>query len=63
MYFKSINTTVDQYRSFLEAVRTGLLMLPNCDLDTGNQTKAAEYSLTDDPYAQLLSQLTDRSSI
>jgi hypothetical protein len=60
LYFKSINTTVDQYRAFLEAVRTGLLVLPNCDLDTGNQTKGAEYSLTDDTYAQLLSQLTDR---
>jgi hypothetical protein len=60
LYFKSINTTVDQYRSFLEAVRTGVLVLPNCDLDTGSQTKAAEYSLTDDTYAQLLSQLKDR---
>ena len=60
LYFKSINTSVDQYRAFLEAVRTGLLVLHHCDLDTGNQTKAAEYSLTDDTYAQLLSQLTDR---
>jgi len=60
LYFKSINTTVDQYRALLEAVRAGLLVLPNRDLDTGNQTKAAEYSLTDDTYAQLLSQLKDR---
>jgi hypothetical protein len=58
LYFKSINTTIDQYRAFLEAVRTDSLMLPNCDLDSGTLTKAAEYSLTDDTYAKLLSQLS-----
>jgi hypothetical protein len=60
LYFKSINTTVDQYRAFLEAVRTDSLVLPNCDLDTGNPTKAAEYSLTDETYATLLAQLSER---
>jgi hypothetical protein len=60
LYIKSINTTVDQYRAFLEEVRTDSLVLPNRDLDTGNETKAAEYSLTDDTYAQLLAQLSER---
>jgi Zinc dependent phospholipase C len=60
LYFKSINTTVDQYRALLEQVRTNSLLLPNRDLDTANGTKAAEYSLTDETYAKLLSQLTDR---
>jgi hypothetical protein len=60
MYFKSINTTVDQYRAFLEAVRTDSLVLPNCDLDSGKLTEAAEYSLTDDTYATLLAQLTEQ---
>ncbi|MGB8060746.1 MAG: zinc dependent phospholipase C family protein [Candidatus Sulfotelmatobacter sp.] len=60
LYFKSINTTVDHYRAFLEEVRTGSLVLPNCDLDSGNVTKAAEYSLTDDTYAGLLAQLSQR---
>jgi hypothetical protein len=60
MYFKSINTTVDQYKVFLEEVRVGSLVLPNRDLDTGKLTKAGEYSLTDDAYAELLSQLADR---
>jgi len=60
LYFKSINTTVDHYRAFLEEVRTDLLVLPNCDLDSGNVTKAAEYSLTDDTYAGLLAQLSER---
>jgi uncharacterized protein (DUF433 family) len=60
LYIKSINTTVDQYRAFLEAVRTDTLVLPNCDFDSGKPTKAAEYSLTDDTYAKLLGQLSDR---
>jgi len=60
LYFKSINTTVDQYRAFLEEVRSDKLVLPNCDLDSGNVTKAAEYSLTDDTYADLLAQLSKR---
>jgi hypothetical protein len=60
LYFKSINTTVDQYRAFLEEVRSDSLVLPNCDLDSGNPTKAAEYSLTDDTYARLLSQLSSQ---
>jgi hypothetical protein len=60
LYIKSINTTVDQYRVFLEQVRTDTLVLPNCDFDSGQPTKAAEYSLTDDAYAKLLSQLSGR---
>src|SRR5712692_6158841 len=60
LYIKSINTTVDQYRAFLEEVRTDSLLLPNCDLDSGKPTQAAEYSLTDDSYAKLLTQLSER---
>jgi hypothetical protein len=60
LYFKSINLTVDQYRAFLEEVRNDKLVLPNCDLDSGNPTKAAEYSLTDESYAKLLSQLSSQ---
>jgi hypothetical protein len=60
LYIKSINTTVDQYRAFLEQVRTDTLVLPNCDFDSGKPTKAAEYSLTDDTYAKLLGQISDR---
>ena len=60
LYFKSINTTVDQYRNYLQQVRAGSLVLANCDFDTGKETKAAEYSLTDDTYAKLLGQLAAR---
>ena len=60
LYIKSINTTVDQYRVFLEQVRSDTLVLPNCDFDSGKPTKAAEYSLTDEAYAGLLAQLSER---
>ncbi|MBZ5614695.1 MAG: zinc dependent phospholipase C family protein [Acidobacteriia bacterium] len=60
LYIKSINTTVDQYRVFLEEVRADALVLPNCDLDSGKATTPAEYSLTDDTYAKLLGQLSER---
>jgi len=57
---KSINTTADQYRALLEEVRTDTLALPNCDFDSGQATKAAEYSLTDDTYAKLLARVSER---
>jgi uncharacterized protein (DUF2461 family) len=60
MYFKSINTTVDQYRAYLEALRTNSLQLADVDFDTGKATRAAEYSLTDNAYAKLLAKLSER---
>ena len=59
MYFKSINATVDQYRSFLHDVGTDSLQLTNCDLDSGKVTHPGEYSLADDTYAKLLRQLSE----
>src|SRR5207245_8387775 len=47
-------------RALLEQVRTDSLVLPNRDFDNGLATKAAEYSLTDDTYAKLLAQLSER---
>ena len=58
LYIKSINATVDQYRALLEEVRTDSLQLPNRDLDSGGLTRGAEYSLADETYAQLLTQLS-----
>ena len=58
LYIKSIDATVDQYRALLRAEKNGSLVLPNRDLDTGNATVAAEYSLADDTYAELLAQLS-----
>lgn len=59
LYFKSINATVDQYKAFLQAEGAGSLRLANRDFDTGKETKAAEYSLTDETYAKLLGRLAD----
>jgi hypothetical protein len=61
LYLKSINTTVDQYRAYLKEVGAGTLHLANRDFDTGKETRAAEYPLTDDTYAQLLAQLAARN--
>ena len=58
LYIKSINATVDQYRVYLERVRSGALVLPNCDLDDGKITVLSEYSLADDSYAGLLAKLS-----
>jgi len=57
MYIKSIDTTVDHYRAYLEEARARKLVLPNYDLDIGEVTKAAEYSLADESYAKLLARL------
>jgi hypothetical protein len=57
LYIKSINATTDDYQSLLKEVRAGKLVLPNRDLDSGNPTRAAEYSLTDETYASLLAKL------
>jgi hypothetical protein len=58
LYIKSINTTTDHYQILLKEARAGTPVLPNCDLDSGNLTRAAEYSLTDDAYASLLAKLS-----
>ena len=60
LYIKSIDASTDHYRAFLEEVRAAKLVLPNCDLDDGNITKAAEYSLADESYARLLAELSAR---
>ncbi|HEX3572504.1 MAG TPA: zinc dependent phospholipase C family protein [Acidobacteriaceae bacterium] len=58
LYITSINATVDSYLALLEQVRAGTLALPNCDLDDGKTTKAAEYTLADEAYASLLAKLS-----
>jgi hypothetical protein len=60
LYIKSIDTSTDQYHAFLEEVRVHKLVLPNSDLDSGEVTKAGEYSLADESYASLLAELSAR---
>jgi len=58
LYIKSINTTVDDYSALLKEVGSHKLVLANRDLDSGNVTKAAEYTLADETYATLLAKLS-----
>ncbi len=60
LYIKSIDTTVLEYRKFLQAERAHKLALPNVDFDTGQPTKPTEYTLTDNVYGKLLMQLSKR---
>jgi hypothetical protein len=57
MYIKSVNETMDNYRSLLHRVERDDLNLSNTDFDTGRETAPAEYSLADQTYAHLLDNL------
>jgi hypothetical protein len=61
LYIKSINKTFDQYRGLLEAAHSRVPDLPNRDLDTGEPTRPAEYTLADDTYAKLVTQLAEKN--
>jgi hypothetical protein len=60
LYFTSINATVDDYGSLLKQVHARSISLPDYDLDSGKATAAGEYTLADDTYAKMLSQLADK---
>jgi hypothetical protein len=62
MYFKSVNDTVENYSRLLSHVGSDKLDLPNRDCDTGRETRAGEYGLTDKTYAHLIDQLSNKSS-
>ncbi len=60
LYFTSINQTVDKYGLLLKDTRARQIKLANDDLDSGKPTIAGEYTLADDTYAKLLSQLAEK---
>jgi len=60
MYIKSVDLTVEDYSKLLRETRARNLQLPNKDFDTGRNTAAGEYQLTDKAYERLLNQLADR---
>ena len=62
MYIKSVNDTVENYSGLIARVKTGKVDLPNRDCDTGLETRAGEYALTDKTYARLIDELASRSS-
>src|SRR5579864_1599178 len=60
MYIKSVDTTVEDYNKLLQETKQDDLKLPNKDFDTGKDTRAGEYPLTDKAYEKLLKQLADK---
>jgi hypothetical protein len=60
MYVKSVNDTVEQYKKLLQQAGSDKLKLTNLDFDTGRETWAGEYVLTDKSYARLLDQLAKK---
>jgi hypothetical protein len=60
MYIKSVNVTVEDYSKLLHETKVQDLRLPNKDCDTGRDTRAGEYPLTDKAYERLVNQLTDK---
>jgi hypothetical protein len=60
LYMHSVNTAREQYSHNLTDVASNSLRLDNKDFDTGRETKAGEYSLTDETYANLMSKLSNR---
>jgi hypothetical protein len=57
LYIASVDKTIEDYSKLLQESAAGDLQLPNTDFDTGRDTRAGEYKLTDDAYARLLDQL------
>jgi hypothetical protein len=60
LYFTSINQTVDKYGALLKETHSQQIKLADDDLDSGKPSVAGEYTLADDVYAKLLSQLADK---
>ncbi len=58
LYLESLARTDHEYRTVLIAAWNQHLNLANKDFDTGRETRAGEYVLTDRTYARLLDQLT-----
>ena len=61
LYIASVNRTVENYKTLLKQVDNKKLHLANMDFDTGRNTKAGEYGLTDNAYARLLDELGEKN--
>ncbi|MBZ5721084.1 MAG: zinc dependent phospholipase C family protein [Acidobacteriia bacterium] len=61
LYIKSMNETIENYGHLLTDVDSGDLQLPDRDFDTGRDTTAGEYVLTDRTYARLLDDLAKKN--
>ncbi len=61
LYIASVDKTVQDYTKLLHETSAGDLQLTNTDFDTGHDTRAGEYGLTDSTYAHLLDQLAQHN--
>jgi hypothetical protein len=61
LYIASVDKTIENYTKLVHQAADGNLQLTNTDFDTGRDTRPGEYKLTDDTYAHLLDQLTERN--
>jgi Zinc dependent phospholipase C len=62
LYIKSVDATVESYSGLLREEAKGKLYLPNRDFDTGHDTQAGEYSLSDKTFAKLVDQLSSKKA-
>jgi hypothetical protein len=58
-YFRAMDRAFDNYRQFLRDVKDNKLQLPNRNFDTGELTRAGEYSLCDRSYVALAERLRE----
>jgi len=63
LFIKSIDETVDHYKHLLEDSQNATMRLPNRNCDTGKDTQAGEYVLSDATYAHLVDNLSDNNFI
>jgi hypothetical protein len=59
LFVKSIDDTVESYQRLLHDADKGTLHLANKDCDTGRETRAGEYTLSDATYAHLVNDLSE----
>jgi hypothetical protein len=60
LFMKSVNETLDHYRTLLAAQDHGTLKLPNENFDTGDPIKPGKYRLADAAYAKLLDKVSGK---
>lgn len=60
-YIASVDLTVEDYKKLLKEAEDGPIYLTNTDFDTGKDTRAGEYALTDETYAHLLEELARKN--
>jgi hypothetical protein len=63
LYIKSVDATIENYAGLLREEQKGKLYLPNRDFDTGHDTRAGEYALTDKTYFQLVDKLITKNVV